>query len=226
MFKAIEGFENYAVNEDGVIINTSTNHVKMPSDNGMGYLFVELYNRGQHKKEYVHRLVAKAFIPNPNNKPYINHRDGNPHNNFISNLEWCTPLENVEHAAHVLGVMKGYKKHAKNCMKKIRAYNYYTDDCIGEFNSIALCAEALGLNSPNIIQNANDKYKTQLKGMYFSYPEDIDKSKPTKRHERNDISVDNVVQLRRKGMTYQRIADELCCACGVLYKRLKKGNEV
>lgn len=52
----------------------------------------------QRKTYQVHRLIAMAFIPNPDKKPYINHKDGNKHNNSIDNLEWCTASENNKHA--------------------------------------------------------------------------------------------------------------------------------
>lgn len=63
-----------------------------------GYWKVELQVSGKRKSLRVHRLVAEAFIPNPDNKPNINHKDGNPLNNFVGNLEWCTQRENVIHA--------------------------------------------------------------------------------------------------------------------------------
>lgn len=61
------------------------------------YLRVDLYNKKGRKTFSVNRLVAEAFIPNPENKPQVNHIDGNVHNNSITNLEWVTAKENIEH---------------------------------------------------------------------------------------------------------------------------------
>ena len=63
-----------------------------------GYLQVYLADAGKREAVYIHRLVAQAFIPNPDNKPIANHKDGNKHNNSVENLEWCTHQENVLHA--------------------------------------------------------------------------------------------------------------------------------
>ena len=63
-----------------------------------GYLMVWLQVAPKPKNATVHRLVAQAFIPNPENKSQVNHKDGNKHNNYVENLEWVTPSENVRHA--------------------------------------------------------------------------------------------------------------------------------
>lgn len=63
-----------------------------------GYLLATLRKEGKSEKVLLHRLIAKAFIPNPNNLPQINHIDGNKQNNNISNLEWVTAQENIIHA--------------------------------------------------------------------------------------------------------------------------------
>ena len=70
-----------------------------------GYLMVDLYKDNKSHKRFVHRLVAIAFIPNPNGYPNVNHIDNNGKNNLVSNLEWCTQAMNVEHARS-LGLLK------------------------------------------------------------------------------------------------------------------------
>ena len=74
-----------------------------------GYAHVQLHKNGNVKSMRVHRLVAMAFLPNPNSKPHVNHLDGNKHNNHFTNLEWCTPSENELHKHRVLN--KTYRKY-------------------------------------------------------------------------------------------------------------------
>lgn len=66
-----------------------------PSTNKDGYLYVNLWKNGKGKKFLVHRLVVEAFIPNPNNLPQVNHRDENPQNNNVENLEFCSAKYNT-----------------------------------------------------------------------------------------------------------------------------------
>lgn len=97
MKKIIENSKGYRVSEDGRVFNNQNKEMKL--DSSARYLRVQLICQdGTVKKESVHRLVAKAFIPNPENKPDVNHIDGNKLNNHVSNLEWVTKSENMVHA--------------------------------------------------------------------------------------------------------------------------------
>ena len=83
--------------------NTKTNHkqpinLKQTMDRKNGYLTVSLCKDKVQKIYRVHRLVAEAFIPNPNNYPIINHKDGRKQNNNVNNLEWCTYQQNIIHS--------------------------------------------------------------------------------------------------------------------------------
>src|SRR5690606_38396846 len=90
-----EGF--YEVSTTGRVRNSSTGKIKAKTLL-RGYEKVCLWKQGTVNSPLVHRLVAKAFIPNPNNKPQVNHKDGNKQNNCVSNLEWVTAKENIGHA--------------------------------------------------------------------------------------------------------------------------------
>lgn len=93
-FKKINSLENYCINEYGLILNIRTRCMIKPSIDKKGYLRVCLTNKNTYA---VHRLVALTFIENEENKPEVNHIDGNKLNNHIYNLEWNTTQENLEH---------------------------------------------------------------------------------------------------------------------------------
>lgn len=87
---------------------------------GDGYLYVSLNKDGCRKNYFVHRLVAIAFIPKPNNKDYVNHKDHNRSNNIVENLEWLTLVENLNYSIE-LG--KHPRKTKKDPMYGIRIKN-------------------------------------------------------------------------------------------------------
>ena len=87
---------------------------KTSTSRGGRYQFITYTVRGKQKHEYVHRIVAEAFISNPNKKGQVNHLDNNGHNNDVKNLEWVTGSENVIHARETLGNYS--MKNAKPCI--------------------------------------------------------------------------------------------------------------
>ena len=98
--KEIEHYPDYEITEDGKVISYKWGypHPLSIRTDMKGYKDVLLCGRGKPKRFKVHRLVAAAFIPNPMNKPQVNHLDGDKANNNVSNLEWATHEENMAHA--------------------------------------------------------------------------------------------------------------------------------
>lgn len=93
-FTKVKSLGNYCINEHGLILNIRTRGKVIPSISKKGYLQVCLTNKNTYS---IHRLVALTFIENKENKPEVNHKDGNKLNNHVSNLEWNTVQENLEH---------------------------------------------------------------------------------------------------------------------------------
>lgn len=94
----IFGKSKYLVYEDGKVYSNNTNRFLKIHDNGKGYKVVNLCSNSIKKQFYLHRLVASCFIANLNNLSDVNHKDLDKSNNNVSNLEWCSRLENMRHA--------------------------------------------------------------------------------------------------------------------------------
>lgn len=105
--KDIKGFEGrYAVTSCGKVWSYKRKKWLRPSTDERGYQRVSLQVNNEKHTKKLHRLVAEAFIPNPNNLPQVNHKDENPSNNHMSNLEWCDAKYNCNYGHHNENVSK------------------------------------------------------------------------------------------------------------------------
>lgn len=108
--KEISHTPKYFVSDDGKVFSEKYGRrCELKQSEHKGYRRVALSTDNKRHGYPVHRLVAEAFIPNPNDKPFVNHIDGNKRNNVVSNLQWCTASENQKHAYDVLNIRNGHE---------------------------------------------------------------------------------------------------------------------
>lgn len=150
-YKPIGGFEDYLIYNDGRVFTLKRNKfLKLSLNNG--YHRITLYKNGKYHQVSVHRLVAKYFISNPQNKPFINHKDGNRSNNSLDNLEWCTSSENNKHA-YVAGLRTWESESRQKVSKTLGSYPfkvYKKGQLVGVFPTQMSCQREIGVHNRNI----------------------------------------------------------------------------
>jgi hypothetical protein len=118
-WKQIEEYPNYSVSNTGLIKNNTSGRILKQTLNKTGYYFLAVApdgRKGKTKCFRVHREVAKAFVPNPDNLPQVNHKDGIKIHNHVDNLEWCTASHNIQHAVDT--GLKVYKR-GEDCTQSV-----------------------------------------------------------------------------------------------------------
>lgn len=124
IWRDIPQFENYQISNFGRVYSKHKGDIKALEVNKKGYQAIRPYKKNVRKTFRIHRLVAELFIDNPENKPQVNHIDGNKLNNHYSNLEWCTNRENAIHAAKnklfVVGSRSPNSKLNEDDVKRMR----------------------------------------------------------------------------------------------------------
>ena len=138
VFRSINGYDNYAISSFGRIKNTKTGRILKGFDDGRGYVIVQLFKDGNRRNHKIHRLVANAFLDNPNDKLCVDHKDNNKTNNNISNLRFATTKENSQNSklsnnntSNVKGVYfnkKAKKWHARIMIDGIQIHIGYYDN--------------------------------------------------------------------------------------------------
>lgn len=165
----IKNYENYLIDKNGDIFSLFKKR-KLKTFNNCGYERIALVNKNGRNKFLLHRLLAEAYLPNPNNKPLINHINGIRNDNRLENLEWCTYSENIKHA-HDIGLCENQHKicgligkrtikFAQNASKKL-----VLDTQTGIFyESCREASNLLGIKYHNLVQYLSgiNKNKTSL----------------------------------------------------------------
>lgn len=178
----IKDFPNYYITDTGDVYSTVCNPIynpngelqKLKPSDCHGYLGINFWVCGKSYRKLVHRLVAEAFIPNPENKPEINHKNGIRNDNRVENLEWVTHSENMKHAYKVLGrkISGSYANHPfgkDNPLSKI-VFQIQNGEIIATFYGISEAERETGIKFKNISAVCRGKRKT-AGGFQWEYKE-------------------------------------------------------
>ena len=137
----------FDANEDGTLTRLSDGKIVKGHLYPNGYYMVEKTVNKQRVREYVHRIVASKFVPNPHNYSYVNHIDGDKANNCATNLEWCTPSHNMKHAN-----TNGLRSVGKT-IRKVAMLDPNNLEVLRVFDSVAEACVAMGVRRDSPLIN-------------------------------------------------------------------------
>lgn len=158
IWKKIQGFDHHECSTYGNIRNTKTGKTLKGSKSSRGYTQFCISEFGKRHLVFGHRLVAETFLENNDNKPFVNHIDGNKMNNHVENLEWCTPAENDKHATNILKLdIHGTNRKKVKCIETNVIYS-----------STIEAGLAIGVSN-SIISKVCRRIKNTAKGYHFQY---------------------------------------------------------
>ena len=158
----------YMVSNQGKVMTVKTGRILTPVIDERGYERVCLFKADRDRRYKVHRLVAIAFLPNPQGKKQVNHKDGNKRNNSVDNLEWATNEENMKHS-RANGFHDGHKRFCESKKKRIVAIHIES----GEetvFDSILSAKKTIGTSH---ITEVLKGLRYEAKGYTFRYAEEV-----------------------------------------------------
>jgi hypothetical protein len=171
ILKDIVGYEGlYKVSASGDVFSVKKDMKMTLHLDRYGYLIITLFKDKKHKSHKVHRLVANAFIPNPNNHPSVNHKDETKTNNHESNLEWCSSLHNANYGSrnkNISSSQTNRKDQARQVVQLTVGGQY-----IAEYNSVREAERETAVYRSNIIAccKGNKRYPS-AGGFVWMYKE-------------------------------------------------------
>lgn len=182
MWIDVKGYEdNYQINEKGEVRHKIKGNILKQGIGKIGYPVVSLWKNNKGKTHSIHRLLAEHFIPNPENKREVNHKDGVKHNNNLNNLEWVTTSENIKHS-YDNGLNYFSELGRKSISEKVRERSLgnsyrskkvlqldFNGNIIKEFESAVEAAKENGISFSMVCclcrgSKSSKKYKFKYKG--------------------------------------------------------------
>lgn len=162
IWKEIPGYNGrYLISQTGVVYSRYLKREMKPANSGNGYYFVRLCNKGVMKNLMIHRLVAAAFVPNPDGLPEIDHIDGNKKNNVYTNLRYVSHLDNMRNPNTEPKRFEAIRKK-----QGIPVIAFLNGKRVGKYSCLMEAARDLGLSCSHIAKHLKG-YFTHVKGYKF-----------------------------------------------------------